>query len=912
MNENTRKAAPDKLLRCALALLLAATAMLSSAIPAFARSNDVQVSVGGSIPYAGYFTTHMAADGNIAYCADPTTATPAPGTYAKEPVTEADLTAAMWYSYGAPGFDAAMFPSSWYDGSGWDEDKYIAASHVLLAYVYQGSKSEATYGTDAAFDAWADSELLGTTWQKMRESAGRVSAGFEAFLIPTGPGTQVLVSFTWGTGGLKVSKVDGEAGNDPQGDGSLAGATFDIVNNTGKYVLVDGKYFAHGECVKSIETAWDPAAGAYTAQAGGLPCGSYTVVESAAPEGYTASEEHKQVSIAENGQVVDLTGEPVANEVIRGGVQVVKSDKELKASEAIGGKDHSSQVGPNLNGIEFTITNMSANSVNVDGAWHEPGSVVMTIATAWNEEAGAYTAQTKPDALPYGTYSIQETATNDSYLLSDGTPRTFKIREAGKVVTAATDGSALEFYDQAVRNDLEIHKKAEETNASLQVPFLIANVTTGEQHALVTDRNGDASTASSWSKHSNNTNGNDALIGIDGITAEDMDAEAGIWFALGEDSSSAPVDDSLSALPYGEYTLTELPCEANAGFTLIEKTFWIERDSTAAKAIWMNLDNQDAPRIGTTATAEDGSKQIVPGTEVTIVDEVAYENLDTSKTYELVGTLMDKSTGEAVLDAAGNAVTSTVEFTPQLSTGTQKVEFTFDASLLSKTQIVVFESLRCEGVEVAVHADIEDEGQTVELAPEIGTKAFDKVDGDQTVLAGDVEVADIVSYAGLTPGEAYTLQGTIMDKTTGEPFKDADGKEVTSYVEFVPEAASGEVEVAFSFNTGELADGTEFVVFEKCLDAEGNVIATHEDIDSVDQTVTVENPDEPEEPQEPAEPKQPYAKTGADAPEPVFGAALIAATVAVAIGGTALAIRSHKKAKEEDEEESGVEEVEGK
>lgn len=911
MNERTRKAASEKLLRCALALLLATTAMLSGAIPAFAKSNDVQVTIGDDIPYAGYFTTHMAADDNIAYCADPTTATPAPGTYAKEPVTEADLTAAMWYSYGAPGFDAAMFPSSWYDGSGWDEEKYIAASHVLLAYAYQGSKSEATYGTDAAFDAWADSELLGTTWQKMRESAGRVSAGFEAFLIPTGPGTQVLVSFTWETGGLKMAKVDGEAGNDPQGDGSLAGATFDIVNNTGKYVLVDGEYFAHGECVKSIETTWDPAAGAYTAQAGGLPRGSYTVVESAVPEGYTASEEHKQVSIAENGQVVDLTGEPVENEIIRGGIQVIKSDKELNASEAIGGKEHSSTVGPNLNGIEFTITNMSANSVNVDGAWHEPGSVVMTIATAWNEETGTYTAQTQPDALPFGTYSIQETATNDSYLLSDGTPRTFQIREAGKVVTAATDGSTLEFYDQVVRNDLEIHKKAEETNASLQVPFLIANVTTGEQHVLVTDRNGDASTASSWNKHSNNTNGNDALIGIDGITAEDMDAEAGIWFALGEDGSEAPVDDSLSALPYGEYTLAELPCEANAGFTLIEKTFWIERDSTAAKAVWMNLDNQDGPRIGTTATAEDGSKQIIPGTEVTIVDEVAYENLDTSKTYELVGTLMDKSTGEAVLDAAGNAVTSTVEFTPQLATGTQKVEFTFDASLLSKTQIVVFESLRCDGVEVAVHADIEDEGQTVELTPEIGTKAFDKADGDQTVLAGDVEVADNVSYAGLTPGEAYTLQGTIMDKTTGEPFKDADGKEVTSYVEFVPEAASGEVEVAFSFNTGELADGTELVVFEKCLDAEGNVIATHEDIDSVDQTVTVENPDEPEEPQEPAEPKQPYAKTGADAPEPVFGAALIAATAAVAIGGTALAIRAHKKAKE-DEKGNNVEEVESK
>ena len=380
-------------------------------------------------------------------------------------------------------------------------------------------------------------------------------------------------------------------------------------------------------------------------------------------------------------------------------------------------------------------------------------------------------------ALPYGTYRIAETATNGSYLLTDGAPRTFEVREDGKTVVTDREGDPLTWRDQVVRHDARLQKKGSPSGEKLAlVPFLITNVTTGEQHVIVTDRNGDASTASSWNKHSNNTNGNDALIGMEGIAAEDMDTEAGIWFATGEDGSEAPVDDGISALPCGEYTLTELPCEANEGFVLIEKTFWIECDSTAAKAVWMNLDNQDGPRIGTTATVEDGSKQIVPGTEVTIVDEVAYENLDTSKTYELVGTLMDKSTGKAVLDAAGNAVTSTVEFTPSLSTGTQKVEFTFDASLLGKTQIVAFESLRCEGIEVAAHADIEDGNQTVELVPEIGTKAFDKADGDQTIMAGDVEVVDVVSYAGLIPGETYSMQGTIIDKSTGEPLAGAGWK----------------------------------------------------------------------------------------------------------------------------------------
>ena len=74
---------------------------------------------------------------------------------------------------------------------------------------------------------------------------------------------------------------------------------------------------------------------------------------------------------------------------------------------------------------------------------------------------------------------------------------------------------------------------------------------------------------------------------------------------------------------------------------------------------------------------------------------------------------------------------------------------------------------------------------------------------------------------------------------------------------------------------------------------------------------TPEEPQEPAEPEKPAEPEEPYAKTGATAPDPVFGAAMIAATAAVAIGGTALAIHACRKDRE-DEKESEGEEVEGR
>ena len=118
----------EKLLRCAMALILAAGALLASvaASPAYAAPSTVDVSIGGKIPYGGFATTWMSADGNIAYCAEPSSPTPAPGSYSTSPVPSGDVTAAIWYSFGSPGFDASMFPGSWYDGGGWDDanDEY--------------------------------------------------------------------------------------------------------------------------------------------------------------------------------------------------------------------------------------------------------------------------------------------------------------------------------------------------------------------------------------------------------------------------------------------------------------------------------------------------------------------------------------------------------------------------------------------------------------------------------------------------------------------------------------------------------------------------------------------------------------------------------------------------------------------
>lgn len=839
MKEKTmERITSSKIVRVAMTMAL----VLSVAIvPAKAyASGDVNVTIGKNLPYAGYETTQMSANGNDAYCIEPSRATPDAGTY---PTSEAgDLAAAMWFSYGAPGFDASMWPGSWYDGSGMDEDKYRVASHILLSYANLGSAAEATYGTNAEFASWAEREIAGNVWGQVNARANEVSTGFSAIRIHAGSDAQTLASFTWDRGGVKIAKVDAQAGASEQGDASLEGAEFAIVNASGTSSFVNGHSYADGETVMTISTSWDGSG--YTAQTASdaLPCGSYRIVEVFAPEGYLPWDGGLEFTIEDDGQVVDLSGDPVQDDVIRGGVQVTKADAELGKSEAIGGNGHTPEgVGTTLSGIEFAITNASENKVLVGDAWYEPGEVVATVETAWDEGIGSYIAKTAPDALPYGTYTIQETATNDSYLLTDGEPRAFEIRDDGLVVTADAEGGELTFYNQVVRNDLKLSKKAEDTSASLQVPFAITNAATGETHVLVTDRNGQASTEASWNKHTYNTNGNDHLLEAEAITSEMMDPEAGIWFGLGEDGSSAPADDALAALPFGQYTLEELPCEANEGYELITKTFWIERDSGVAEAVWMTLDDQEGPKIGTQAAdTADGDQTAQADEQVTIVDTVYYENLEFGGTYTLTGTLMVKSTGELLLDAEGNPVTATKEFTANNTNGSVDIEFTFDASLLAGEDVVAFESLVKEGVEVAVHADIEDEGQTVHFV-DIGTAATDAADGDKLVTGSEVVISDEVAFEGLTPGNTYTLEATLMDAETGEPLRTGAGllaTDVTATVEFTPEAAEGTQTVELSFDSTGLG-GHRLVVFEKLLDAEGAVLAVHEDIEDEGQSVAV-------------------------------------------------------------------------
>jgi|GEM_PF-2985865 len=254
------------------------------------------------------------------------------------------------------------------------------------------------------------------------------------------------------------------------------------------------------------------------------------------------------------------------------------------------------------------------------------------------------------------------------------------------------------------------------------------------------------------------------------------------------------------------------------------------------------------PDIGTTLKDSYTNEHIGPIAEtLKLVDTVSYKGMVIGKTYTVTGTLIDKETGEPILDKNGNEITASKEFTAETKDGSVEVTFTLDSSLLQKKTVVAFEKILYLEKEVVTHADLEDQEQTV-IFPEIGTTAT--VEGKKEFYPEEkVELVDTVSYENLIPGHVYELSGMIV-KADGSAFAPA-GLPLTSVIRFIPETSRGTVDVVFHFNASSLTKDDSLVVFEKLYlievttDDNGNasersiLLTTHEDLSDEGQTVTV-------------------------------------------------------------------------
>lgn len=532
-----------------------------------------------------------------------------------------------------------------------------------------------------------------------------------------------------------------------------------------------------------------------------LPLGTVTVQETKAPAGYFASEEvivQKITGDSDQETISVYNASKVEEQIYRGGVKIQKRDLETAKAEA--------QGSATLKGAEFTITTLNDNPVLVEGKSYTKDQVVKTLIT---DDAGI--TSTAKDALPYGHYRVDEVTPPEGYLNTGKISIEFDITEDGKIVELTAEDNSIS--NQVIRGDLEFVKVSDgDLNRLANVPFSITSKTTGESHTIVTDKNGYASTASKWNKHTANTNR--------GETSED-----GIWFGTSE------VDDSKGALIYDTYIIEEQKCKANEGMNLLKFEVTVYKDSVSVD---LGTLTDDQITIATTALEEESNSHMAkPEKSITIIDTVEYEGLKKGQEYRIVGTLMDKETGEPVL-IGDKPVTAETTFKAKKSSGSAKVKFTFDATSLRGKTIVVFEELYQDDLKLAVHADISDSDQTI-FFPEVGTSAKD-ADTNSSISCADKEVTlvDTMTYKNLVPGETFKVTGTLMDKETGKTLE-VDGKPVTSTVKFTPKESSGTVDIPFTFD-GSALQGKTIVVFESvtCKDKE---VAFHADLEDMGQTI---------------------------------------------------------------------------
>ena len=302
-------------------------------------------------------------------------------------------------------------------------------------------------------------------------------------------------------GGLSIQKLDSETGTTPQGDASLEGIQFEIVNQSTNPVVVNGITAAPGRVAMTITT---DSSGVATTGENALPYGEYTVREVSTNDSMLKTfDEEISVTIDSDGVMLEYEAE---NEVVRGGIDITKEDSQTGSTP---------QGNASFAGINFEIINRSANLVVVDGETYAVGDVVMTITT---DESGH--ASTGSDVLPYGTYEVRESATNESMLLT-WQGETVQVRQNGHSVSVTA-------VNEVERGGLSVKKQDSVTGSTPQ---------------------GDANFEGITFEVINNSL-NPVIVNSEKYNP----GEVVLTLTTDESGRAATADD---ALPYGEYVLHE-------------------------------------------------------------------------------------------------------------------------------------------------------------------------------------------------------------------------------------------------------------------------------------------------------------------------------------------------------------------
>lgn len=662
--------------RSVIAIALCMTFLLGympfSTDKAYAADGSITLKVGRDIEYSSHHTHYFYAGDKESpvYCAQPQLPAPKSGKYSYSLIRpDSMLAKCLFYGYGGPGF--ADHTDRQLSGQ-WDgEDDAYCLTHIIISIAYDKTTSASANPFYGLTDAWKNKAKSLYEYVKGLPDP---PVNYRAYQIKVAGCQDILGSFN-DTGSIRLQKSSSNTViTDGNPNYSLAGAKY-------------GVYYGN----TLIGTITTDENGTETLE--NVLVGDYTVKEMEPSAGYAIEVSGHNVSVkADQRTDISVKEVPQNNPM---DILLEKLDSETGKAEP--------QGAASLEGAEFKVEFYAAFSgprsakakAGADRTWvfktDAEGKVRFTKDYLVSGDDFYYQSDGKTICMPLGKVVITEIKAPEGYLIN-GEIFTAYITPSGvkETVLVYNEQSVPE---QVKRGDLEMVKVSDGDQKRLaNVPFTITSLTTGESHTIVTDKNGYASTAAAWNRHTHNTNA--------GKTSED-----GIWFG------EAEPDDSKGALIYDDYEVAEQRCEANQGMKLLKIKVSVYKDSVT---IPMGTMTDDHIEIGTTATYDTGQKVSKADKSVTIEDVVRYSDLQAGKTYIIKGKLIDKSTGMPLL-VDGKEVVSEKKFTAENSSGEVMVSFTFDASDLSSRKIVVFENLYEDDTEIAAHADIADEGQTVSL-----------------------------------------------------------------------------------------------------------------------------------------------------------------------------------------------------
>lgn len=438
--------------------------------------------------------------------------------------------------------------------------------------------------------------------------------------------------------------------------GNLKGAVFEIYAAEDITTLDGTVRYEQGTLVDTITTDDDGVA-----KSKELYLGKYTVIEKTAPNGYVHNTAKYDAELTYAGQNVSVTSTDISVYNDRQKVSV-SLKKEME-------EDKTFNLGKNneISSVQFGVyANEDIKASNGDVI---PKDALITFANCDKNGSIVFDCD-----LPVGfKWYVKEIATDAHYILSD-TKYEFDTEYQGqdvKVIDIKVNN------DKAIENNL-IYGSVKGLKVDRETQEVIKGATFGLFKSDTTE------------------------FAKDNAILTAVTDENGIF--------------TFSNIPYGEYLIKELkPAD---GYLDNEDVFTVTIKDNE-QVVELTAINDKVPELKTTATVN-GKKEAVAKGEIAIKDTVEYKHLVPNTEYVIKGTLMDKSTGKP-FKVKGKEITSTVKFVPDKTDGKVEVTFTFDGSAIKKdTELVVFETLYRDGVELTAHADINDDVQTVTIkVPEL-------------------------------------------------------------------------------------------------------------------------------------------------------------------------------------------------